>query len=428
MPGSDAVSAFLHFGYLPEMHPHFVDEIVRLRDAGRLERADTGDRSALVRRGAQALRAGFRDPGPGPHVVPLSGGLDSRVILSCLCERGVGAQVTTVTFGLPGTFDYEIARVVAHRAGVAHEAIDLRGVPLTMAALEATLADSGACSWGFDALCHRLIPDRFGPRATYWSGYMAGALAGSRLPAAASRSWPEAVTSFVATNRFSNALALAEPDRELAAGFTAVPFVNAGALSYDDQLDFGVRQAGYIRSTLLPQGVDLRTPFLDPAWVGFMLGLPSESRRDARLYRRILAAGLGELFRLPTKNTFGLPLGTPGWVVSARRRSAKLAAALRERRLRQAARRPLPQPRRMANYMDFGRDLREREDLRTLVHDGVHALDRRGAVPWLRPREMWRHHLRFPADAELATALSLLAALEANLRVESRRPAPRLSG
>lgn len=410
------------------MHPEFVEEVVRLRAAGRSRRAAGDDRRERVRAGAETLRAAFAEPGAGPHVVPLSGGLDSRAILACLCEQGVAAQITTVTFGLPGTFDYEIARRVARQAGVAHEAIDLTSVELTMPALESALADSGACSWGFDALFHRLVGARFGSQATYWSGYMAGALSGARLPPATSGTWPEAVAAFATTNRFSRQLTLSEPGWRPGGRFASQPFVDAGELDYDDQLDFGVRQAGYIRDTLLPRGVEVRTPFLHPGWVGFVLGLPRHDRRDARLYQQMLTAGLGELFRLPTKNTFGLAPRTPSWLVAARRRAAKAVAALRERPLREVHHRPLPQPRCMANYLDFARDLTERDDLRTLVHDAVHALDGRDAVPWLRPAQIWRRHRSSPADAELAAALTLLAALEANLRVQDRRPAPRPSG
>ena len=42
-------------------------------------------------------------------MVPLSGGLDSRTILAALLEAGLKDRITTVTYGTPGTWDYDIA-------------------------------------------------------------------------------------------------------------------------------------------------------------------------------------------------------------------------------------------------------------------------------------------------------------------------------
>lgn len=50
-----------------------------------------------------------------PLLVPLSAGLDSRAVLAGLCA--CGAPIHTVTYGVPGAFDYDIAPRIARTAG-----------------------------------------------------------------------------------------------------------------------------------------------------------------------------------------------------------------------------------------------------------------------------------------------------------------------
>ena len=49
------------------------------------------------------------------HYIPLSGGLDSRALLAAAMEAG--AEVETLTFGMPGTMDYEDGNRVARAVG-----------------------------------------------------------------------------------------------------------------------------------------------------------------------------------------------------------------------------------------------------------------------------------------------------------------------
>ena len=54
------------------------------------------------------FKAAFENVSEGHHIVPLSGGLDSRAILGGLLDAGLKDQITTVTFGTLGTWDYDI--------------------------------------------------------------------------------------------------------------------------------------------------------------------------------------------------------------------------------------------------------------------------------------------------------------------------------
>jgi len=52
-----------------------------------------------------------------PVLIPLSGGYDSRFVLCELKKRGYD-HITTFTYGIPGTFEAQRARIVAERVGV----------------------------------------------------------------------------------------------------------------------------------------------------------------------------------------------------------------------------------------------------------------------------------------------------------------------
>lgn len=51
-------------------------------------------------------------------LIPLSGGLDSRAILAEVLQITSKENIITFTFGHPGSFDFEIGKLVAKNAGV----------------------------------------------------------------------------------------------------------------------------------------------------------------------------------------------------------------------------------------------------------------------------------------------------------------------
>jgi len=59
------------------------------------------------------------------HVVPISGGLDSRAILASLLKFTEAANIYTYTFGTPSTFDYEIGNLIAKETGTMHTSFPL---------------------------------------------------------------------------------------------------------------------------------------------------------------------------------------------------------------------------------------------------------------------------------------------------------------
>ena len=108
---------------------------------------------------------------PGPHVVPVSGSLDSRLILGLLRQRLTGSEILACTFGTPGTWDFEIGRRVARSCSVPHHAIDLQRFPWSEEVLMQRVGGRPELAGDLfeAALFHEIY--RFGS-GTYWIGLL----------------------------------------------------------------------------------------------------------------------------------------------------------------------------------------------------------------------------------------------------------------
>lgn len=127
-------TSLLSFGYVPHIIEGIEDE-PWARAQNKVDNiALCSNQKQLIEYGVEELKKSFNECFENKeyenceHVVPLSGGLDSRAILAELLDRGLRKNIITVTFGTPGTLDYEIGAYVARKARVYHENIDLTKV------------------------------------------------------------------------------------------------------------------------------------------------------------------------------------------------------------------------------------------------------------------------------------------------------------
>lgn len=400
--------AFLHFGFVPRVP---ADLAARPWLATRAERLPD-DEAACVARGVETLRALFDDAPDGLLLVPLSGGLDSRVILGMLVAAGHARRVLAVTFGTPGTLDYELGARVARHCGVHHEAIDLTREPLEPAELLAAIPPGTPWVHALEAHFNALVPRRFGVGATVWSGIMANTLNGSRVGDERA-SWEEARRTYAREHRCVRSVCLTPPGFDPLAWIPERPFAHAERLTAHELLHVAFHYPCRFDPVLLAPGFEYRTPFREPRWVDFALALPRELRRGERLFRAVIRAALPELAALPTKSRSGVALTAPGWLAELAAWRARGARQLR-RRFPGLARRPRPD----TNYLDQGLELRRASPLRALVQDALARLVARGAVPWLDVEALVRRHEAGRADH--SDALVQLALLELNLQALER--------
>jgi len=411
------LSEFLYYGYLPS-HPVQFSHLpwATIPPTGTSALHGQAD---FVAAGAECLLSAFRllrDAESSKCIVPLSGGLDSRTVLAGLMQRIPKDRITAVTFGFPGSIDYEIASRVAEFLGIEHVSIDLTEVEITRGKiLDAQRGLPPA--WAFDRFFNQLISLRFGANVTYWSGYMGDALAGAHLPIVESRSWRDAVSAFASRRRFIRSLALFPADYDPQDAFPDHPVLELEALSCDDQLDFVFRQESTIRHAVTAAEYDYRTPFLHPGWVNFVRSVPRAQRLHSQLYREVLGRAFPEAFDVKAMNTHGLPIAAPFWLILLKSRADKLLSAIWSRIVN------APRQNRHVNYIDFDEGFRLREDLRHLATEAMASLKERGLLHWLDPMEVLEKHLLRKGNHGLA--ISLLISLELTLVAQDNRSKPR---
>lgn len=414
MGDMSAIYAYLHFGYVPDSHSNLFDLLGDLKDGKFLSLSLPKKERELLEMGVSILRKILRetviesDTG-GIHVVPVSGGLDSRAILCGLIENVDKRRIQAVTFGSPGALDYEIGGMVARIAGVQHEHIDLSSADWkwSLEAFTRTALQNDRPIWLFDSYVNRSVAERFGRHCVYWSGFMGDPLSGSHLLAKDSDSWEEARLRFVQRNRFCRSLRLIPKEVNPETYLPDSAFISPELLSYDEQLDFAIRQQCWIRYIVMPKGYNYRAPFLHPEWVCFILSLPRCYRINQRFYKKMLLLAYPEIFSLPTKVKLGLPLGASRYSVEMRKLAVKFNAfSMRTLKIKRFN--PL------INYVDFDWALREREDLKTLVYEGICGLKKRRLLTWIDLDTLWQAHQQ--GKRNFADALTLLSSLEINLR------------
>jgi hypothetical protein len=348
----------------------------------------------------------FKEVPSGLHVVPLSGGCDSRAILGALLEAGQMDRAVAVTFGSPGTFDFEIGRLVAKRFAVEHIALDLTKVVVRPEDFEEAAEHVPGWMWLPDVVFNRFYLRYFGDGAKFWSGFMGDPISGSHLPAIESRTWAEAVRLFVARHQREGAGELLCEE-----GFVPEDVIPAAPLdgqanriSFDEQLDYVLRQFGAVRYIVAPDVARFETPFLNQQWAGFMLGLPRAYRLGQRFYREALRRWYPRLFGLPEKlamvdrKAFGGPSRFRRWQWE-RFRMAKVWGA---------------NP--CLNYIDFDHELRRDGCWRTVIGDSIRQLQTRRLVNWIDIDELWSDHQSGRRD--FGRAITLLASLEFLIRAD----------
>lgn len=354
-------------------------------EAAQQRRQDPGPSwHALLDEGTQIWRnvcSRTIDASRKPLLVPLSAGLDSRAILAGL--RACDAPVHAVTYGVPGAFDYELAPRVARCAGASIERIDLRDVSFDRDTLLEIASQPGPVSSLLDMYFNRMLAGRCGRDYSYVNGYMGDELAGKNLGDEEATEWVEACHTFARRHRAARHDVLTAPTMNPVARLPGSPFVPLDVLAYEAQLYYSVRQECLVRPVVCQPGPDVFTPFTDPEWVVFMLGLPDALRRNRAFFVALFQQAFPDLFTLPTTAGGGLPLSASA---KRMRRYKRRLKRMRRLRLRLQGLFPgihVPPADRGWQYVDFSALLHQDHWLTRLFVDSMARLDESAIVPWV---------------------------------------------
>lgn len=357
------------------------------------------DHNALLKEGSEIWRRVCKrviDASHNPLLVPLSAGLDSRAILAGL--RACDAPVRTVTYGVPGAFDYELAPRVAREANAEIERIDLNQVSFDRDALITIAAQSGPVSSVLDMYFNRMLAAHCGSGHSYVNGHMGDELAGKNLGGEPSLDWATACRHFAVHHHAPRHDVLTPQHADPIARLPQRPFVPSELLSFDAQLYYSVRQQCLIRPVVCPPSHEVFTPFTDPEWVVFMLGLPDHIRRNRAFFVALFQHAFPHLFSLPTTASGGLPLGSSEAQMRRYRRRLKRIRRLRLRLQRIFPAIQVPPRDRGWQYVDFPTLLRNDSWLTRLFAESMARLDDSMIVPWIDASGLLAAHRAGQAD------------------------------
>jgi hypothetical protein len=410
VPGPISIQSFLKFGYFIE----YSAERCPI-DYSRIDRAPYVKlpREELLRQGAAKLRETFGQlfRAGREHVVPISGGLDSRLILCALLEHTEARNIHTYTYGIPGCYDYEIGTHVAKVAGTRHMAFPMNRITYHRDELVevAKRADCQAVLFYNQPL---MAVERLFGGGLFWSGYVGDAVAGSYLSAEPSTTLLEAKRRHLGKRRLVTSWRLNQVDDEAFVPHMAGGRLAPEQLTWDEQVLFDEAVAKFTVAHVLWKGFDYVTPLINSPWMDFMFSVPNVFRLDTQLMIDIGRRTFPRLFQLPSKNRIGHDFDAP---------ELALKATFWVNRARKLAHQFVPNVVNWPNsqYNDFNEAIRTSPDVRGIVRDAIDALRRRGLCDWVDFDGIWQRHerrLRNHADA-----LIVLASLELLIQAREER-------
>lgn len=350
-----------------------------------------------------AVDAELRTHDAERHVVPLSSGLDSRAILAALLDHPAvdRSDVQTVTFGTPGTWDYDIGPQVADAAGVANRTVDLRpgSFDWSLDSLRAYARKQSRPIRMFEGYVNDSVSRVVETEDTaVWSGLLGGTTTGQHVDETPHDSWEAAVAEFVEHGHYTS---LEPPGHEPRRAIPSEPYLPQSAMAFPNQLSFAHRQQCYIKPVVLADGTRC-TPFTHPSWLEVMLNVPRTHRAHRALFTDAMVDAYPELFSLPTDASAGYPLS-----VGESRRKIRRGGHLLIDSLAEKLGRSYTHP--DTNYLNFARGFREAGELRRTAEELIDDLQERELPAGVNPGTIWEQH---QAGSDRSRDIKVLCSLE----------------
>lgn len=355
------------------------------------------------------------------HIIPLSGGWDSRAILGALIERLDSDRIVTVTFGVPSQLDYDLGKMIADSVGVEHHAFDLRTVDFTWDAVRGSVA---AYPWTHvpDVYFHSLIRNQFSNGSdTIWSGFLGDALTCSQPSDSTSDEERDRKFKLKLRRSKSTLCSSIFNDNDIFKIRNKSKLFNfnkGGAMRVWEIYLIAFSEAPIVTpvkkfdcwGALIGKemnGARVIAPFADASWAGYWLTAPSEMRKGQKLYLEMLKLKYLKLFSLPTKSDLGIHNNQRlrHWT---RKTNLIFRTILHNKAPLLRVGSPL-----MRNYLDYDEMFRTREDYKMTLATAFDYLKENRITPWLNLDKLWIDHRKHRKN--YGDAFCVLIGLAANI-------------
>jgi asparagine synthetase B (glutamine-hydrolysing) len=291
-----------------------------------LDEAASALEAAVTRAVERALEPGLR------IVLPISGGLDSRLLLGIARQR---SRLTTLSFGHGHSRDVTYGHRMAQVSGTVHRSVPLPPDYLALLGPRAVhLTEGMAPVESSHMLC--LNPALAAEPSLLVSGFLGGVASGAHLgwvaPGEEALAIPDAARALFERRyragfsdeeltRLVRRPLLREMEGAAFEAFLATYKRGEGVIGRAERVNFELRQRRFVvyQLALFGAAALTRAPFADREVVETVLGLPLAARREQRAYRHLLVRSFPDLARVPHTMT-GVPLLGPPLFLALRHR------------------------------------------------------------------------------------------------------------
>lgn len=405
------INDYLYFGYIPEFgNTDEFSHLLNFKNSEIIQSTDLSEEE-LIGKGITILNEVFDELVKGKenemHLIPLSGGLDSRLILAALLERVDHSNILATTFGTPGSFDYDIPEFIAKKIKIRHKKINCTKLDYSIENLVSATLAGGRWSSVPDNYINRLALNTV-EKGCKWSGFMGGEIAGD-YAGLYSKDKSNYVKFAKYQKRVKNIKLTKEnysPETALIRIGKSVNILNEFELIYY----YNRSLAGAI-PIIDADNKDIIIPFLHPKWVSFISNIPSALRLNSKLFRSIIFRMYPEIFNIPCKNNSGLSLNNKN----------KLRLLLNHSKLKIRYElvklfKSVHYPPVGVNYLYYKEAFKVIPSLNKSIKDACISLEKREVIPWISPLDILATHLSGKED--YSQALLILLGLEVNLKAE----------
>ena len=371
----EKINSFLHYGWIPRLDREppiplqWFDKTITSTDHS-------------TKRGANILREAVTHciGDTKEVVIPISGGLDSRVILAIAHE--LNCNITAITVGTPGTYDFEYGRMVAEKLGVRHDAIDVTKLEITTDKLVKKARELD--DWvNITEVYFNLLANTYFPDKKIITGLLGDFVAGE-FAHKNYNSYEEAKVAFAQDTQRSKNAPLAAKDFDATKVLPDSP--GTTNLNYYEDIVLRARHTCTLRPNVFAKNFNYQSPFRNQAWVEYMMSAPPTARMHKKLYIEILNQYWPHVFSLPSKNGFGASTKSSAITQLVKRLQLRSSSALRNRL---PALQSLLGPDPMVNYFNVNEVLHTDTALRNLLIENVSDLQKRNILQWLDVEQLF---------------------------------------
>ena len=303
------------------------------------------------------------------HIVPLSGGMDSRIVLAALLEFTEARNIHTYTFGMTGAYDYEIPNRIAKKMGTKHTNFNSNDTLYTIEGLIRAAVASDGNTEVFHPLVLNRIADHYDSEATYWSGFAGDLVGGAFGDKLAGESPKQQLINYEKRGIHFSEDTIKD---ELLYPYIADGKKMTGYVSESEACFWENHVERYTGHHIFRNDMKIEAPLIDTRLLKFFFTLPDHERTNKKFFNESFSSIFPKVFSVPTTD-YGYKYSKRSFLEPLRK-TKFYSKAMGWRIAPNLFTHP------NAAYIDMQHAINERSDVRSCIDELLADLAQRGLV------------------------------------------------